>query len=32
MSNLFNISAEFAELFDRYDEICEMGDDDAIAA
>lgn len=32
MSNLFNISAEFAELFDRYDEICEIGDEDAIAA
>lgn len=32
MSNLFNISSEFVELFDRYDEICESGDEDAMQA
>lgn len=32
MNNLYNISAEFAELFDRYDEICESNDMDAISA
>lgn len=32
MSNLFNISSDFVELFDRYDEICESGDEDAMQA
>lgn len=32
MNNLFNISTDFAELFDQYDEIKESGDEDAITA